>query len=107
MDITFTEMTSLLPILRKVVEFLLSRISSSRQEEEHSFRERFSSSGSFLCFFAEFGNSVSSEGDTGIGVKARTVIEHNGQSSHTEDSIINFDFTDNGVGVQFSELGEF
>lgn len=107
MHVTFAKVTSLLPFLRKVFEFFLRRVSSSGQEEKHSFRERFRSSGSFLSFLTEFRDSVTSEGDTGVWVKAGAVIEHDGQTSHTEDSIINFDFSDDGVSMLFSKLGKF
>ena len=50
---------------------------------------------------------MSSEGDTGVGVKTGSIIEHDGQTSHAEDSIINFDFSDDSVSMLFPELGKF
>jgi len=38
-NISFAEVTSFLPFIGKIIALLLSGISSSGQEEEHSFRE--------------------------------------------------------------------
>jgi hypothetical protein len=60
-----------------------------------------------LGVFAEIGDGVSSEGDTALGVEAGAVVEHDGEASHSEYGIIDFDLSDYLLSVEFSEGYQF
>jgi hypothetical protein len=38
---------------------------------------------------------MSSEGDSADGIKGGAVVEHDGESSHSQDGIVDFDLSDN------------
>ena len=101
------QVTFLFPFVWKSSELLVCWVATSKQQEEHGFWKWLDSSRSFLGFFTEFGDGVSSEGDTSHGMELWSIVEHNWKSSHTEYSIIDFDLSDDFFSMLFSERGEF
>lgn len=49
---------------------------------------------------------MTSEGDSTDGIEGRSVIEHNGKSTHSEDGIIDLDLSDDLFSVELAEGGE-
>lgn len=90
--------------MSQIFELFLSGIAAGKQQEEHNFREWFLSSWSFVSFFTELRDRVSSECNSLHGVKCTAIVEHNRQSSHTEHSVVNFDLSDNFLSVLFPKL---
>ena len=103
---TLAETTSLFPFVWEVIEFSLVGVTTGCEQEEHAFGEGFDSSWYFLGVFAELGDGVSSEGDTWDGVEAWSIVEHNGESSHAKDGIIDLDLSDNIIAMLFSKFDE-
>lgn len=85
---------------------MLGGITSSCEQEEHDFRERLNTAWSFLCLFAKLRDGVSSEGDSRDGIEGRAIVEHDRESAHAHDSIVNFDLTNSLIAVELPELCE-
>lgn len=106
MQVVLAEISSVSPLARKRVKFLLSRVPSGRQQEEHGFWEWFNSIGSLLSLLAELRDRVSSEGDAADGIERGSIVEHNWQSTHSENRIVNLDLADNPIAMHFPEGGQ-
>lgn len=102
-QIVLAEVSSVPPFAGQCVELLLSWVPAGGQQEEHGFWEWLNSVGSLLGLFTELRNGVPSEGDSADRIKRGSIIEHNGQSPHSEHCIIDLHLTDNPISMHFSE----
>jgi hypothetical protein len=62
--------------------------------------------GSLLRISLYFGDGVSSEGDSCLGVERRAFVEHSGHFSHSHDELIYFNGSNDAVSVQFSQFSQ-
>jgi hypothetical protein len=46
---------------------------------------------------------VAAEGDAADGVEGRSVVEHDGKSSHSENGIVDFDLADDLLAVKLAK----
>lgn len=95
-----------LPFVRQIFELFLSGVATGQQKEEHDFGKWLLSSWCLVCFFAELRDGVPSEGNALHGIKCTTIVEHDGQTSHTQHGVVDLDLSDNFLAVLFSKLGQ-
>jgi hypothetical protein len=88
------------------VKFGFSGESAGHEEPPHGFWKRFESVFGFLGSFLEFRNGVTLESDAFHWVEGAAVVEKDWEASHTEDSIIDMDLTDDVVSMLLSQFGE-
>lgn len=102
-----TKLSSHFPFLLKLMELGVGGIFSSKQQIKHSFWEWLLSSGCLLSSLAKLRNRMASECDTSHWVKCTTIIEHKRKSSHSKNSIINFNISDNLFSFSFTKAIEY
>lgn len=99
LHLSATQITLLLELVRQPLKLFLVGVPPSCKEEEHSLGEGLNSARSFLSFFTKLGDGVASEGDASHGVQMGAIVEHDRESPHAKDGVVDLDLCNNLVAM--------
>lgn len=107
LDFLLSQVAMALQFLAQVFKLFLGWEVTSQQEVNHAFSQWLMSSWSLDGLLLDFGNRVSSEGDTGLGIQLRSLIVEGRHLSHSSQDLIQLNFGDDLVAVFLLDCIQF
>ena len=101
------EDASVLPVQGQGFQLIVGWVSARQKQEEHHLRERLNPAWRFLRSLTKIRNRVPSERDAADGIETGAIVEHNRQSTHAKDCIIDLHLRNNSLSMQLPEIDQF